>query len=109
MFGLVEIAFDSLAVRTLCEDALYASSELGPKVADSLRRRIADLRAATTVSDLLIGRPRPIEGNMMMDLSDGYTLIFGANHVRNPAVDNEIAWDKVSRVKILGIQMQEAA
>ena len=46
---------------------------------------------------------------MMMDLSDGYTLIFGANHVRNPAVDNEIAWDKVSRVKILGIQMQEAA
>jgi hypothetical protein len=42
---------------------------------------------------------------MVVDLGDGYRLVFSANHPRNPLkADGTVDWSKVSRVKILGIE-----
>jgi hypothetical protein len=59
----LELAFESKALLTLCESESRACSELGADVAESLKHRLADLRAARTATDLLVGRPRTIAGN----------------------------------------------
>lgn len=105
----MEIAFDSIPIRNLCEDALRAEEDLGPEVAASLRSRLADIRAATSVSDLLLGNPHWVEGTLRVSLAAGYVLIFVANHVSNPMNENGVIWNKVTRVRILSILMQEVA
>ena len=83
-------------------------SELGTRVAEFLKRRLADLRAATSVDDLVAGRPRALEGTdqlMVVDLCDGHRMVFCANHPKNPMTESgELDWARVSRVKILRIE-----
>ena len=83
-------------------------SELGTRVAEVLKRRLADIRAATSVEDLVAGRPRELAGSdphMIVDLSDGYYIVFGANHPNNPMTESgDLDWTRVSRVKILRIE-----
>jgi hypothetical protein len=92
----------------MCEDAAHADSQLGPVVAQSLRNRLADLRAASSPKDLVVGGPRVI-GNgdaeyMILNLRDGYRMLFAPNHVKNPRDNaNRIEWAKVSRIKIIEI------
>ena len=105
----MEIAFDSLLIRQICEDASHAVQNLGPEVADALMDRLADLDAATAVTDILLGRPRVIQNEtdevMAIDLCNGYTMVFATNHKNKPTdEDGRIVWDRVTRVKILQIQ-----
>lgn len=105
----MEIAFDSLPIRQICEDASHAVQNLGPEVADALMDRLADLDAATSVTDILVGRPRVIQKEtdevMAVDLCKGFSMVFAANHKNKPTGDNgRIVWDRVTRVKILQIQ-----
>ena len=106
---ILELAFDSQSLRTLCESEACARRDLGQEVAEALKRRLADLNAATSVNDLVIGLPREVEGTdhqeMAVDLRDGYRIIFGANHPKNPIADNgDLNWARVSRLKILRIE-----
>jgi hypothetical protein len=79
-------------------------------VAEVLKRRLADLRAATSINDLLAGRPRLLEGSerdeMVVDLRKTHRLVFCANHhPKNPlARSGNVDWPKVSRIKILRIE-----
>lgn len=104
----MELAFESRWLRTICETEAQAKSELGNSVAEVLKHRLADLRAATSVKDLLAGRPRVLDGSegkhMVVDLADGYRLVFKSNHINRPndPVD-EINWAQVTRIKILRI------
>lgn len=103
------IAFDSLPLRAVCEDANQADSDLGPVVARTLRSRLADLRAATSPADLVAGRPRVVvDGDreyMELSVGEGFRILFEANHVNNPRdTASRIDWAKVSRIKIVGIR-----
>jgi toxin HigB-1 len=105
----LELAFDNRSLRTICENEARARSALGASVADALKHRVADLRAATSVADLLAGRPRLLGGTnpppMVLDLYEGHVLVFGANHTSNPFdSDGKLNWLRVSRIKILEIR-----
>ena len=105
----MEIAFDSKALRTVCEVHDIAQTSLGDVVAHALRHRLADLRATTHVTDLPAGHPRPMDGadrdHMAIDLSDGYRLVIAANHRKNPTTKfKDVDWRRVSRVKIVRIE-----
>jgi proteic killer suppression protein len=106
----LDLAFDSKLLRTICENEEEAFHELGRSVGEVLKHRLADLRAAISVNDLLVGRPRILDGDthnlhMVIDLCDGYQVIFRANHPNNPVGENgKIDWQKVSRIKILRIE-----
>ncbi len=103
----LELAFDSQALRAVCESEAHANLKLGAKVTEVLRRRLADMRAAVYAKDLLAGRPRvgPDGKHMVIDLCDGYRIVFQANHVKNPVKDsNDIDWARVTRIKILRIE-----
>ena len=105
----MELAFDSKPLRTICEKEVDAKRELGPAVAEVLKHRLADMWAATSIKDLVAGRPRllhPAEyKHMVVDLRDGYQIVFCANHTNNPITESgKIDWSRVSRIKIIRIE-----
>lgn len=105
---ILELAFDSKFLRNICESGDHARSELGPKVAEILKHRLADLRAATSINDIVVGKPRLIENTeyqyMAIDLCDGHQMVFSANHLNNPLAESgKLDWSKVRRIKILRI------
>ena len=105
----MELAFATKSLREVCESAAKAKLRLGPKVVEKLSRRLADLRAAVSVSDLIAGRPHELEvarqRRIALDLGEGYRMTFCANHAVLPKLKlGKIDWSKVSRVKILRIE-----
>ena len=105
----MELAFDKKSLRELCENEEKAKRDFGVRVAENLKRRLADLRAATSVKDLVAGRPREHEGSehrhIAMDLCEDYRILFCANHHVIPVLESgDVDWSKVSRIKILEIE-----
>lgn len=105
----LEIAFAEKSDRQLCENEAIAARKLGIEVANKLKRRLADLRAATSVKDIVAGKPQELFGKykhqIAVELCDGYFLTFCANHNANPLSEsNEIDWSRVCRIKILRIE-----
>jgi proteic killer suppression protein len=104
----LELAFDTKVLRTICESEAHARRELGSHVAEALKHRLADLRAATSPKDLVAGRPRELatksQRRMALDLSDGLSIVFCANHPKAPlTAGGDLDWSRVNRVKILRI------
>ena len=97
-----------MELRTICEIEAHARNRLGDETAGVLKRRLADIRSAETISDLIAGRPRELDdgsGQMVIDLYSSYHLVFCANHPSNPVADRgNIDWSRVSRVKIVSIE-----
>lgn len=99
--AILELAFVTKWLRQLCESEAKGKKELGEEIADKLKSRMADLRAASSVVDLVAGRPRETNGNFVIDLTDGVSIIFSANHNTNPLLKNgKVDWSKVRRIKI---------
>ena len=104
----MELAFSTQALRALCESEERAVRELGVDLASILKRRLADLRAASNATDLVAGTPRPAlhsKDELMLDLADGLTVFLAANHAAIPRLrSGDIDWSRVSRVKLLRIE-----
>ncbi|MBZ5628957.1 MAG: killer suppression protein HigA [Acidobacteriia bacterium] len=106
----MELAFETKSLRTICESEAQARLELGAEVAEILKHRLADMRAATCTNDLVAGQPRlSADGEqMVVDLCDGYRIVFKANHTRNPLTEaKDVDWPKVIRIKILRIESDD--
>ena len=77
-------------------------------MAEQLTRRLADLRAASSVADLVVGQPCELPDNPQqytLSLSDGYRIVLCANHRgKKQSESGDIDWETVSRVKILQIE-----
>lgn len=104
----MELTFVSEIVRTVCYDDDKAKEMLGVPVALALKGRLADMRAAEFVSELVAGVPGEfsLEGNpaFKLNLSTQHLLIFCSGHGNPPRFDDgRIDWDQVSRVKLVKI------
>jgi proteic killer suppression protein len=113
MVAALELAFANKSLRELCESEAQADRHLGPTIAQKLRRRLSDLRAARNVKDLVAGRPRELAGGRRgcvgVQLSSESRLVFCANHTVLPVLETgDVDWSKVSRVKILSIGSDDA-
>ena len=103
----LELAFATKELRDLCETESKAHRALGSKAAIKLHRRLADLRAATSVRDLVAGCPKELNNELqvVMQICRGYRVIFCANHNKVPLLKcGSVNWSEVTRVKILEIQ-----
>lgn len=110
---MLKLAFHTKSIRQLCESQRYADRQLGLELARILRSRLADLRAAACVSDIVVGCPREVERvphrHFAVDLTDGVRLVLCANHMVIPVLgDGSVDWSNVSRVKILGLEDNHA-
>ena len=107
----MQLAFESKRLRSICENEGEAEHEFGVAVAESLKHRLADFHAALSPKDLIAGSPRLTDDckSMTVDLSNGYHIIFAANHVKQPLTEsNQLDWNKVSRIKILSVENDNA-
>src|ERR1700735_1976527 len=103
--AILNLAFASKALRSLCEDKSIAERELGVEAAGRLTLRLADLRAAESLADILVGDLVQYLWPATTELSfglNGFRLVLRVNHHVVP-VDNigDIDWKRVRRVKIL--------
>jgi plasmid maintenance system killer protein len=108
----LELAFHTKSIRTVCESGDEAKRELGAEVAAALRNRLADMRAAKSPKDLVVGQPRigADSQHMIVDLCDGHRIVFKANHANYPKNEsNELDWARVSRIKIMRIESEDAS
>lgn len=104
----LELAFDTKEVRMLCENHELAVHELGQEVAGTLLHRLADLRAAQSPLDLLVGSPKAHPDqprNTTLSMGPGYNLVISANHTKAPlSKTGGLDWARVRRVKIIRIE-----
>lgn len=105
----MEIAFETRTLRRVCEERNFAIQKLGENVAAKLRHRLADLRAAESIYDIMAGNPRIINdgdaSKIRINLTKNCFVLFCGNHVNNPRKNtDEIDWLRVRRIKILEIE-----
>lgn len=102
------LAFETETLRSVCEDESVASHRLGAEVAAELRARLADLRAATSTADLLVGAPRftgPRLELLTIDLGQKSFMIWIANHVPpRHNLEGNVDWGAVIRIRLLEIE-----
>lgn len=101
------IAFDTKKLRETCEDNAVAVKVLGPAAAEALQQRLADLRAAGNISDVIVGNPR-VSGadgaTLTINLTESVHTIWSANHVSQPRDQSgQIDWSRTRRVRLLEI------
>jgi hypothetical protein len=53
----MELAFETVALRRVCESGTEARKCYPEGTVEELQARLADIRAATSASDLVAGRP----------------------------------------------------
>lgn len=103
----MEIAFHSRQLRDICESEAMLTKRFGKRVGQQIKRRLADLRAATSVDDLVVGNPRQLPGKpqptMVLDLCDSFSLSFRPNHVLRGTATGKRDWSEVTRIKIMTI------
>jgi toxin HigB-1 len=102
----MEITFSDSKLQKLCEQQAIAQKKLGKDCARKLRSRLSDLEAATSVQDLVAGRPHPLKGDRLgqfaLDLQGGKRLVFEpANDPIPYQEDGSIHWAQVTDVRIV--------
>lgn len=106
----LRLSFKDYRIRKICEDSDVATNEYGVAVAHILRIRMADLQAATNISDLLTGNPTKVLNKpyslYKVDLAENLYLLFGADHIKKPPLDEnkDINWAAVTYIQILEIR-----
>ena len=102
---ILQLAFETKHLRTVCESSADAISEFGQEVACALIDRLADLDSAVSIKDLMLCQPQAFEnGELILDVATSCRLLCRANHPNNPrTTSGAIDWERVSRVKIVDI------
>lgn len=102
----MEISFETKQLREVCEVEVEGNRRLGEVVAKALRARLADCDAASSVRELLAGRPRDLgDGTMSVGLVDGRCLVFTANYDDVPKTANgQVDWARVYSIRVLRIE-----
>jgi len=88
----LELAFSTKSVRELCENEARAKELLGQNLAAKLKRRLADLLAASSVKELVAGQPHELDGaqsgDFAVNLYGQTRLLFCANHKVMPRIQS---------------------
>lgn len=104
----MEISFQTVELRDLCEDEFLAAEKLGSEIAESLKHRLSDLFAADSIHDVLVGRPALGMFNgqecLRIELSRTYCMTMVPNH-SSPRVDANGAtnWELVRRLMLVSL------
>lgn len=101
----LELAYCSELLREVCTEPDKYSEDLSRKEIESLKARLADLRAADSIEDLPRGRIFPLENNMQIyEIYESIKISFLQGHNHIPLLETgEIDWNRVSRLRIKNI------
>lgn len=104
----MEIGFETPDLQELCEIERVAKRKLGAPIAKQLKNRLADIQAASAVTDLIAGKPHALErertGQYAVNLVGLFRLTFEpANKPIPKTADDKIDWSKVTKVTVVYI------
>src|SRR6266446_3873509 len=102
----IEISFANTKLRNLCEQEKTAKKALGDLGAKKLKIRLADLRAASNVGELVTGRPHPLKGDragqLALDLQGADRLVIKVENDPIPKLqDGAVDWAQVNKVQVV--------
>jgi hypothetical protein len=102
----LELAFETKALRDICENEAIAKSELGAKVAGALKRRLSDFRSVDTFDELPFAtKIKKRSNSVTFELPSGWQLVVTGGHGDNPRLSSgRIDWTNVTRLKIIRIE-----
>ncbi len=104
----MDIDYKTAKLKKLCLASKAADKKLGPNSGKKLRTRLADIEAASNVSELIAGRPHPYTGDkdglFSLDLHGGDRLLFEPLTPLPPTKDDGgIDWSNVESIFIVFI------
>jgi toxin HigB-1 len=104
----MDIEFLSPQLRVTCTSERQAVRELGQPAAKKLFARLADLKAAEHVGELIVGYPHPLKGDrtgqFAVRLEGGKRLVFASADEPVPVHDDgSVDWKRVTRICIVFI------
>jgi len=104
----VNILFQTTKLRKLCEQRSVMVKKLGDQGARKLRSRLADIDAATFMTDVKRGNPHLLSGDrkgcLALDLHAGWRLVLVPATEPLPVDgDEEIDWARVDAVEVVEI------
>ncbi|MCW5658876.1 MAG: hypothetical protein KIT60_14330 [Burkholderiaceae bacterium] len=104
----VELAFATEQLRKVCESPASARRSLGQHLANALIRRLADIRAASSVAELanlgFLTLPIAWSDELKIVLTPGQALVALANQRDSPVSKGYVDWSRVYRLKLLRIE-----
>jgi hypothetical protein len=103
----MELAFETLALRVACELGEEARRLYPEPIANVLLARLADIRCAPAVADLVLAGmsvdAHP-PGRVTFALGDDYGLVCVGNHPRPPVTaDGTVDLARLRRLKVVAI------
>lgn len=108
----MEISFATKELREICERQSAALASLGAEVAGLLMRRLADLRAAKSIEDLVAGQPMASPANPRLEIRLAKRGLLALQATPLPAPtnpDGTIDWPAVRRLKVVEITHAETS
>ncbi len=104
----MDIDYKTTKLKKLCLARKAADKKLGPNSSKKLRTRLADIEAASNVSELIAGRPHPYTGDkagqFSLDLHGGDRLLFESLKKPPPTKDDGgIDWSNVESIFVVFI------
>jgi toxin HigB-1 len=106
----MELAFETVGLRRVCESDTEARKCLPEGTVEELQARLADIRAATSVSDLVAGKPSldaRTPGRIRFGLDGGYELVCIGNHPKPPLTDGGLVdFSRMRRVRVVVIAQE---
>ncbi|MEE8058283.1 MAG: killer suppression protein HigA [Pseudomonadales bacterium] len=104
----MEISYKNNKLKKLCLKRREADKTLGTDSSRKLRARLADIDAASNVSELVAGRPHPLSGNrkgeFSLDLARGNRLVFTPEEIPPPQKeDGGTDWTMVDKIVVVFI------
>lgn len=108
----LDVAFKTAKMMKLCNGNKSLQKKYGINGAKLIRRRLDELKAARVLSDIAqLPGPRCHEltgdkkGSLSVDVEHPYRLIFIPDNDPIPRKkDGGLDWDKVTKIKILGVE-----
>lgn len=105
----IQLAFDTVKLRQICENFVSAKRSLGSLAAKSLHARLADLRASSSPLEMVelgfAGFHKDSDTRIFIYIEDGYAVEAVVSNRPEPRLGNgRLDWKLVSRLKVLSIE-----
>ncbi len=102
----VGLAFATEELRLLCTESIAAENAYGQLIADGLRHKLADMRAARVVVELpwtWVAPPQP-PPSIVIPLPREHEMLWEVNHRVVPTNADGIDWTRVRRLQLRAIR-----
>jgi hypothetical protein len=102
----LELGFATKGLRRTCEQDAWARRELGDEAAIALQRRLADLEAAETITELpWLNIDFGANDDAAIEFHPGYWLtILAIRGAADMDRTQKVDWTTVDRIKLTGIR-----